>query len=203
MLEIGCGPLGGFVPELRSSGYDVVGVDPHAPDEDDYRRGEIEKVDPLGRFEVVIASTALHHVAVPSEAIARVVDVLTREGTLIVIEWSWEEFDEPTARWCFQRLAPDEDAGWLHRRRDEWTGGGQEWETYLRTWAAKERLHTAAGVLQLLDQHFNCQHVARGPYFFPDLADTTEHDELQAIEAGQIRATRIDYVGTLRPSGRA
>jgi hypothetical protein len=41
--------------------------------------------------------------------------------------------------------------------------------------------------------------VARGPYFFPDLAGTSDADERAAIDAGRIRATRIDYVGT-RPS---
>jgi 2-polyprenyl-3-methyl-5-hydroxy-6-metoxy-1,4-benzoquinol methylase len=32
VLEIGCGPLGGFVPMLRASGYDATGVDPRAPE---------------------------------------------------------------------------------------------------------------------------------------------------------------------------
>lgn len=37
------------------------------------------------------------------------------------------------------------------------------------------------------DRQF-CRH---GPYFFPDLTDTDEADELAAINAGQLRATRI------------
>jgi hypothetical protein len=32
VLEIGCGPLGGFVPALLAGGYEAVGVDPEAPD---------------------------------------------------------------------------------------------------------------------------------------------------------------------------
>jgi len=28
MVEVGCGPLGGFVPMLRADGYDAVGIDP-------------------------------------------------------------------------------------------------------------------------------------------------------------------------------
>ena len=31
VIEIGCGDLGGFVPDLRRAGYDAVGVDPEAP----------------------------------------------------------------------------------------------------------------------------------------------------------------------------
>jgi hypothetical protein len=37
-----------------------------------------------------------------------------------------------------------------------------------------------------------------GPYFFPDLAHTTAADEQAAIDAGEIQATRIDWVGTAR-----
>ena len=32
VVELGCGPLGGFVPRMRPLGYDAVGVDPEAPD---------------------------------------------------------------------------------------------------------------------------------------------------------------------------
>jgi hypothetical protein len=31
VVEIGCGPLGGFVPMLRANGYDAVGIDPRHP----------------------------------------------------------------------------------------------------------------------------------------------------------------------------
>jgi hypothetical protein len=50
----------------------------------------------------------------------------------------------------------------------------------------------------LLDERFECEHLERGAYFFPDLAETTEEEELTAIEARQIRATRLDYVGRRR-----
>ena len=45
---------------------------------------------------------------------------------------------------------------------------------------------------------FERRYLARGPYFFPDLAGTSEEDEQAAIDAGRIRATRIDYVGALK-----
>jgi SAM-dependent methyltransferase len=200
VVEIGCGPLGGFVPELRSSGYEVVGVDPEAPDGDDYRRSEFEDVDLPAGFDAVVASTSLHHVADPAEVIDSVASVLASEGTFVVVEWAWEDFDEPTARWCFRRLRPDEEAGWLHRRRDEWAGSRQEWDAFLRGWAEKERIHAAAALLRLLDQRFDRRHLARGPYVFPDLSGTSMEDEQAAIDAGEIQPTRIDYVGTLRGS---
>lgn len=103
-----------------------------------------------------------------------------------------------TAAWCFERLGPDEEAGWLHRRRDEWLASGQSWSVYMRAWAGEERLHSGSTLLRLLDERFRRIHLAHGPYFFPDLARATEDDERTAIEARQIRPTRVDYVGTLR-----
>jgi hypothetical protein len=51
-----------------------------------------------------------------------------------------------------------------------------------------------------LDEHFERQLLTYGPYFFADLASTTEAEEQAAIDAGRIRAGRIDFVGTLRPN---
>jgi SAM-dependent methyltransferase len=196
VVELGCGPLGGFVPMLRSSGYEALGVDPEAPDEPDYRRVEFENAEPFSGLDAVVASTSLHHVADPADVIDRVASSLAPSGGVVVIEWDWEAFDEPTAEWCFERLGPDEDAGWLHELRDEWRLSGQPWSAYLADWA-HEHVHPAATLVRLLDERFQRTHFAQGPYFFADLAGTTEEDELQAIQAGLIRPTRVDYVGKL------
>ena len=198
VLEIGCGPQGGFVPRLNSSGYAAIGVDPKAPDGVEYRRSRFEQAPLRAEFDVVIASASLHHVADPVEVIGRIASVLADKGVVVVVEWAWEDFDEATARWCFDRLGPDEDAGWLSRRRDDWLASGQEWGGYLRGWAEGERLHRSALLLRLLDQSFDRRHLSRGAYVFPQLAGTSEEDELAAIVAGEIRATRIDYVGRVR-----
>jgi SAM-dependent methyltransferase len=198
VVEIGCGPLGGFVPMLRASGYEAIGVDPEAPDGEDFRRVEFENAERFRDFDAVVASTSLHHVADPGQVVDRAASTLVRGGRVVVVEWDWEGFDEPTAEWCFERLGSDEDAGWLHRRRDDWIASGQPWSVYLRDWVQKEQLYAAETLLGLLDERFNREHLADGPYFFPDLAKATEEDELAAIEAGEIRATRVDYVGRLR-----
>jgi SAM-dependent methyltransferase len=194
-VEIGCGPLGGFVPKLRSRGYEAVGVDPEAPDEADYCRVEFEQVEVPDDVDAVIASTSLHHVADPGLVIDRIASILAREGRLVVVEWDWEAFDQQTAEWCFRRLGSE--TGWLHRRRDEWLASDQPWRVYLQNWAEEEQLHRAETLLGLLDGRFDREHLAQGPYFFPDLAETSENTERAAIDAGQIRATRVDYVGSL------
>ena len=120
VVEIGCGPLGGFVPMLRADGYDAVGIDPQAPAQPHYQRLEFERAELLPQVDAVVASTSLHHVADPADVIDRITGTLTRDGAVVIVEWAWERFDEQTATWCFERLGPDNGAGWLRRRRDEW-----------------------------------------------------------------------------------
>jgi SAM-dependent methyltransferase len=199
VLEIGCGPHGGFVPNLSSSGYDVIGIDPDAPEGVEYRRSQFENADLQPGLDIVIASMSLHHVADPAEVIGRIASLLTDRGAVVVVEWAWEDFDEPTARWCFARLGASDDTGWLRRRHDEWLASGQEWEAYLWGWTEREGLHPSAALIRLLDRCFDRQHLSRGAYLFADLAGTSEQDELSAIEAGEIRATRVDYVGRRLP----
>jgi SAM-dependent methyltransferase len=198
VLEIGCGRLGGLIPMLRSRGYEAVGVDPEAPDGTEYRRVEFEQAETFEDVDAVVASTSLHHVIDPELVIDRLAAALATRGTLVVVEWDWERFDEPTASWCFARLGSADEAGWLHRRREEWKASGQRWDAYVRAWARREHVHAAETLLRLLDQRFDCEHLAYGPYFFADLAGTSEDDERAAIEARQINATRVDYVGRLR-----
>jgi SAM-dependent methyltransferase len=199
VIDIGCGRLGGFVPFLRSGGYEAVGVDPEAPDAAHYHRVKFEDLDLPVSFDAAIASTSLHHVTDPAVVIERLGSTLTSGGAFIVLEWDWERFDEGTAQWCFQRLGEEDETNWLHRRRNDWAASGQAWEPYLRDWAAREGVHRGEALLQLLDEHFERRLLAHGPFFFPDLAATiTESDEQAAIDAGVIQANRIDWVGALR-----
>ncbi len=196
VVEIGCGSIGGFVPMLSSSGYEAVGVDPKAPEGASYRRVEFENAEPFARVDAIVASTSLHHVADPADVLDRVVRALAPSGRIVVIEWDREAFDEPTAEWSFARLGSE--PGWLHRLRDGWTDSGKTWGDYLEDWAEEEGIHAGATLIGLLDERFTREHLAQGPYLFPDLTGTTEEDEQEAIESGAIRATRIDYSGTLR-----
>jgi SAM-dependent methyltransferase len=196
VLEIGCGPLGGFVPALVRDGYDAVGVDPEAPEAPGYHRVEFEHYEPPQPAECVIACTSLHHVADLDDVLDKVGATLAPSGALVVVEWASERFDEATARWCFARLAPpapEVEHGWLHRLRDEWGASGQLWSAYRRAWAGQEGLHSGEEIVRGLDARFSRQLYAEGPYFFADLADTTEAEEQAAIDAGQIQPGGIRY----------
>jgi SAM-dependent methyltransferase len=195
VLEIGCGSGGGFVPALRREGYDAVGVDPNAPERPGFHRIEFERYEPPQSVAAVVASNSLHHVGDLGEAVGRIGDLLRPDGTLVVVEWAWERFDDATAQWCFARLADRGAAGWLHRRRDAWAASGRPWEEYFPAWAAGHGLHQGQEVVRRLDERFTRRAYAEVPYFFPDLDRVSQEDERAAIDAGQIRPTGIRYVG--------
>jgi SAM-dependent methyltransferase len=197
VLEIGCGPLGGFVPMLTRDGHDAVGIDPEAPAGLRYEQTEFERYEPTTRADAVVASTSLHHVSDLGLVLDRVASALAPGGVVIVVEWASERFDEPTARWCFERLAaqnPDDDAGWLHRHRDEWVASRISWDDYIAGWLHTEGLHPSDEIMSELDTRFDSAVCTDGPYFFAGLAATTIADEQAAIDAAQIQAGGIRYV---------
>jgi SAM-dependent methyltransferase len=199
VLELGCGSVGGFVPVLVDGGYQAVGVDPEAPEGPTYRRIEFERYEPPQPVECVVASLSLHHVADLDVALDRLRDLLVPGGGLVVLEWAWERFDEVTARWCFARLVPPaagEEPGWLYRHREHWAASGLPWDGYLRASATEKGLHPGEAIVRGLDARFDRQHYAEAPYFFADLAGTSEAEEEAAIHSGQIRAGGIRYAAT-------
>ena len=223
VVEIGCGPLGGFVPMLQSAGYQPTGIDPEAPTGSSYRQIEFESYEAPGPVDVFVASASLHHVADLAVVLDQVKALLVPDGRVVIVEWAHERFDEATARWCFARLPepgehharrpesgedhtpmpePGEDQSWLQHRRTAWRESGQPWADYLRSWAQAEGLHSGQDILAALGARFDSEPVTYGPYFFADLVGTSEADERAAIDAGLIRANRIQYAGRprLRPS---
>ena len=198
VVEIGCGPLGGFVPMLRSAGYGASGVDPEAPEGPWYHRVEFERHELAGPAGAVVACASLHHVADVGEVLGRAGAALADGGMLVVVEWAWERFDAATARWCFDRLPEPAEHSWLRHRYDEWRGSGLPWESYLQSWAAAEGLHTGADIVRELDARFDRQFLGYGPFFFSDLAGVSEASEQAAIDAGEVQASRIAYAGRRR-----
>jgi SAM-dependent methyltransferase len=197
VIEIGCGPLGGFVPNLLSSGYRAIGIDPEAPEGPEYQRVEFEGFDGPRSVDAIVACTSLHHVADLGRVLDKARAILAPDGALVLVEWARERFDEPTARWCFDRLAPAGDEhDWLHDCRAEWRRSGQPWDAYCTTWAEAERLHTGGEMLAELDSRFDRRPLEYGPYFFAGLNNLSQADERAAIAAGLIQANRIQYVGS-------
>lgn len=200
VLELGCGPQGGYVPRLLDSGYEAVGVDRKAPGGGAFHQLDFEHYEPPRPVDAVVASRSLHHVHDPAEVARRIAAALRPGGSLVVVEWAWERFDEQTANWCFERLPPapaGEDHGWLQRRQAEWLASGQPWDTYFPGWAASHGIHPAGRILRELDERFERVSCEDAPYFFAELGDVGEPEEQAAMDAGEVRATGIRYVGAL------
>ena len=199
VVEVGCGTAGGFVPALLGKGYTAVGIDPEAPAGQAYLRAEFETYHPPRPVDAIVACTSLHHVADLGLATERLAAALRPGGTVAVIEWASERFDETTSRWCFDRLPaadPDAEPGWLVSGREEWLGSGLPWAEFHAAWRAAEGLHDGAAVLDALGTRFRRLSCAYGPYFFPDLVVDAVAEQA-AIDAGQIQATGIRYTGVL------
>jgi tRNA-Thr(GGU) m(6)t(6)A37 methyltransferase TsaA len=196
VLEIGCGPAGGFVPAMRERGYHAVGVDPAAPSGPGYHQTEFERHEPAGPVDAIVACTSLHHVGDLDHVLDHAAAALAPGGVLIVVEWAYEKFDEATARWCFDRLPDTGEQGWLHSHRELWLASDQPWHTYLDAWTRHERLHTGHAIVQALQARFHTRLLTQAPYFFPDLHPTSETDEKAAADSGEIRAAGIRYVAT-------
>jgi SAM-dependent methyltransferase len=196
VAEIGCGPLGGFVPMMEAAGYQAAGIDPEAPPGPSYRQVLFEDYAVAGPLDAIVACTSLHHTGDLGAVLDLAVRALVAGGRVVIVEWARERFDEATARWCFARLpGPDDDPGWLHRRQAQWQESGQPWAAFLRSWARAEGLHSGHDIIGELDARFDRQVLTYGPYFFADLAGTSDADEQAAIDSGLIQPNRIQYAG--------
>jgi hypothetical protein len=183
----------------------ATGVDPKAPCGPVYRQVEFERSDLPGGLGAVVACTSLHHVADVAGVLDQVHAAPVPGGAVVTVEWAQQRFDEATARCCFDRLPePEErqdsdedhsDHGWLRHRRAEWLESGQPWDACLRSWAQAEGLHSWQEIRDALDARFDCEQAGYGPYFFADLASTSEADEQAAIDRGLIQANCIQYSG--------
>lgn len=203
VIELGCGGTGGHIPALLAAGYDATGVDPGAPAGPAYRPIPFEDYQAGAPADAVVASLSLHYVTGLGVVLDHIGSVLREGGTLVVLEWGWETFDEATARWCFRhRLRepaqpgePGEPGSWLAKLRDGWAESGLAWQDFCRDWAESHGLHRVAAVRGALAGRFQVRHESTGPYYFPDLADADMAAEQAAIDAGEITAGCVRFAG--------
>jgi SAM-dependent methyltransferase len=97
VLEVGCGK-GELARAVAAEGYEVVAVDPEAPEGVLFRRTTIEAFADPGPFDAVVASLALHHV----DDLGGVLDKLVRllGGPLILNEHAWDRLEPMTPEWA-------------------------------------------------------------------------------------------------------
>ncbi len=94
MLEVGCGSEGGLVHVLAARGYDVLGVDPHAPEGERFVRKEFQELE--GEWDAVVAGRVLHHVNPLGEGL----DLLSSFAPLLVVdEFAGDKIDAAAQDW--------------------------------------------------------------------------------------------------------
>src|SRR3954447_6247989 len=199
VLEIGCGPVGDLTYALATAGYDVVAVDPVAPEGPLFRRIPFEDFAEPGPFAAVVASLSMHHIADLTRTAERIVTLLVPGGNLILEEWDRDRLrDEATARWYFhQRQAaaatsPGTEHAPLPDRFEDWH----------RSWLADHGgMHGYTAMRAQLMAPFREQFFTWRPYLYRyGLHQDIEPLERALIEEGAIQATGFRWVGELDPS---
>jgi SAM-dependent methyltransferase len=96
VLEVGCGK-GELAAALDAEGFDVVAIDPEAPNGPIFRRTTIEAFDDEGSFDGIVASLALHHVDDLGAVLDKLVGMI--RGPLILNEHAWDRLEPMTREW--------------------------------------------------------------------------------------------------------
>jgi 2-polyprenyl-3-methyl-5-hydroxy-6-metoxy-1,4-benzoquinol methylase len=169
VLEVGCG-RGELALALAAAGYDVLGVDPEAPDGPIFRRTTLERLEDTGRHDAVVASRSLHHVHDLGAALDKIAALLRNEGLLVLDEFAWERLDARSAEEV--GVAPAE---WHEEHKD---------------------LHTSAEMLAELAPRFVQRSLTWEPYLYREARQAVREEvERGLIEAGRLQPTGFRYVG--------
>ena len=184
VLEVGCGTTGELAEGLAAASYDVLAVDPEAPEGRIFRRVSLEALDDPGPFDAVVASRSLHHI----HDLTGAVDKIASLTPLLVLEdFGWDLLDEPTLRWYGEQSRALRAAG----HDPEKLGSREEWE------AEHAGLHGYEAMRTELDRRFDERFFARTPYLYRYLRGAEEL-ERRLIEEGAIRALGFRYVGAAK-----
>jgi SAM-dependent methyltransferase len=190
LLEVGCGQ-GELTTALAVAGYDVLGIDPRAPQADRFRRVLLEDVQPEeGPFDAVVAAFSLHHVRDLDLALDRIVALLRPGGVLALDEFGCDLMDEETLDWL-----------WQQRRALAAAGRGEapaSREALREEWDAEHvGLHGFEALRTEIDARFDEHRFEWAPHLHRSLGGVaTEVLEQALIDAGAIRALGFRFAGS-------
>ena len=160
----------------------MVGVDPNALDELAIR-ARIEEVEPaaLGRFDLVCASMALHHIDLRG-ALEAIAAMLEPDGLFVVNEFDWPAYDARAAAWVDEPESVDPVEQWATEHDD---------------------LHSRSAMLEAIGARFTLREEQARPYLARMLRrPEREPDERAAIAAGRVPALGFWLVAA-QPSAAA
>jgi SAM-dependent methyltransferase len=181
VLEVGCG-RGELARALDDAGYDVLAIDPEAPEGPIFRSVTLEELDDVGPFDAAVAARVLHHV----DRLDAAVEKLARLAPLLILdEFAPERIDARAKAWYAAQRA---------------TLADPEGPPDLDEWQARHRdLHASDAVVAALDRHFAGRFFERRPYFYRWLkSPESEALERAGVEAGEVPPVGWRWVGTRR-----
>jgi hypothetical protein len=186
VLEVGCGHEGGVAPELAAAGYEVLAIDPEAPEGPLYRRVTLEELDEPGPFDAAVAGRVLHHVHPLGPALDK---LATLASLLVLDEFAWNHMDEPTVEWYEGQHRLLTAAG----RKPKGPANLDEWR------CRHADLHPFETLRAEIDARYQERHFEWRPYFYRWLeGPATETLEEGLIAAGAIRPIGFFYAGVAR-----
>jgi SAM-dependent methyltransferase len=191
VLEVGCGK-GELTTALAVAGYDVLGIDPGAPEGERFRRITLEGLEQEERFDAVVAALSLHHIRDLDAALAKIASILRPDGVLAVDEFGWDLFDEPTIDWF-----------WGQQRALAAAGGAPTAaspDELLAGWNADHLgLHGFEALRAGLDEHFEELAFEPVPHLHRHLGGPSSAVlEAALVDAGAIRALGFRWAGRPR-----
>jgi SAM-dependent methyltransferase len=192
VLEIGCGQ-GELARALAERGFDVVAIDPEAPDGEIFQRVGLEDFSDSRSFDAVVASVSLHHIHDLAAAVDKIAGFLPTGGVLALEEFAKERLVGETARWYHGERRALARAG----REDAVLEDFDEWAR--RSQDDYADIHPVSEIRTELDRLFAERLVAWTPYLYSHrLDDALEPLERRLIDEGAILATGLRYVGERR-----
>lgn len=192
VLEIGCG-AGELARALAARGFDVVAIDPDAPDGEIFQRIALEDFSDSHPFDAVVASVSLHHVHDLAAAVDKIAAFLPKGGVLALEEFAKERLVGATARWYHGERLALAAAG----REDDVLENFDEWARHSEENLAD--IHPVSDICVELDRLFVERLLAWTPYLYSHrLDDALEPLERKLIDEGAIIATGLRYVGERR-----
>jgi SAM-dependent methyltransferase len=186
VLEVGCGN-GKLARELAARGWEVLAIDPEAPEEPIFRRVTLERFDEPGPFDAVVARRSLHHIHDLDAALEKIASLLAPGAPLVLVEFAHERLDGDTAHWYLGQLAALHAAGRVEAPP----------RTVGELRAEYEELHTGDAMIEALRERFDERHLEWTPFLHRELAGVaSEALERTLIDAGAIEATGFLWVGS-------
>ena len=186
ILEVGCGEEGGVAPDLAAAGYDVLAIDPRAPEGPLYRRVSLEELDGSGPFDAAVGGRVLHHVDPLGPALDKLVGLAP---VLILDEFACNRIDASARDWYRERYLDVAVGGVVPHAPESL----EDWE------AAHAGLHPYPVLRRELDRRYDERDFSWRPYLYRWLRDAeTKLLEERLIAAGNLQPIGFRYTGVAK-----